>query len=161
MLWRIYSFSDTNVCLDSSSALNWYLIGRAYMETRKYNKAHEAYQQAVYRDGRDPVKWISIGILYYRVNQFRDALDAYSRAIRLDPYIYTTWLNLGILYEVHSGQIVDARDLYTRAHELNPENQAVKEQIDVISKHMQDPTIVLSRTPLVEEVHPLSFYQVS
>jgi glucose repression mediator protein len=41
-----------------------------------YGKAYEAYQQAVYRDGKNPAFWCSIGVLYYQINQFHDALDA-------------------------------------------------------------------------------------
>lgn len=45
-----------------------------------YGKASEAYQQAVYRDGKNPAFWCSIGVLYYQINQFHDALDAVSRS---------------------------------------------------------------------------------
>lgn len=67
------------------------------MQMQKYPKAYEAYQQAVYRDGRNPTFWCSIGVLYYQINQYRDALDAYSRAIRLNPNISEVWYDLGTL----------------------------------------------------------------
>ena len=82
---------------DQSDAQSWYLLGRCYMSQQKYPKAYEAYQQAVYRDGRNPTFWCSIGVLYYQINQYRDALDAYSRAIRLNPYISEVWYDLGTL----------------------------------------------------------------
>lgn len=86
-----------NGYLDNSDAQSWYLLGRCYMSQQKYSKAYEAYQQAVYRDGRNPTFWCSIGVLYYQINQYRDALDAYSRAIRLNPYISEVWYDLGTL----------------------------------------------------------------
>lgn len=67
------------------------------MSQQKFPKAYEAYQQAVYRDGRNPTFWCSIGVLYYQINQYRDALDAYSRAIRLNPNISEVWYDLGTL----------------------------------------------------------------
>ncbi|KAG9083923.1 hypothetical protein FS749_005633 [Ceratobasidium sp. UAMH 11750] len=67
---------------DPSDAQSWYLLGRAYMAGQKYQKAYKSYQQAMYRDGRNPTFWCSIGVFYYNINQFRDALDAYSRTIR-------------------------------------------------------------------------------
>lgn len=82
---------------DQQDAQSWYLLGRCYMSQQKYSKAYEAYQQAVYRDGRNPTFWCSIGVLYYQINQYRDALDAYSRAIRLNPYISEVWYDLGTL----------------------------------------------------------------
>ena len=85
---------------DTSDAQSWYLLGRCYISQQKYPKAYEAYQQAVYRDGRNPTFWCSIGVLYYQINQYRDALDAYSRAIRLNPYISEVWYDLGTLVSI-------------------------------------------------------------
>lgn len=61
------------------------------MVQQKYNDAYNSYQQAVYRDGRNPTFWCSIGVLYYQINQYPDALDAYGRALRLNPYIPEVW----------------------------------------------------------------------
>lgn len=87
---------------DNNDAQSWYLLGRCYMSQQKYPKAYDAYQQAVYRDGRNPTFWCSIGVLYYQINQYRDALDAYSRAIRLNPYISEVWYDLGTLVSLSS-----------------------------------------------------------
>lgn len=87
---------------DNADAQSWYLLGRCYMAQQKFSKAYEAYQQAVYRDGRNPTFWCSIGVLYYQINQYRDALDAYSRAIRLNPYISEVWYDLGTLVSLRS-----------------------------------------------------------
>ncbi|KAK9764594.1 glucose repression mediator protein [Basidiobolus ranarum] len=99
------------------------------MAQQKYNKAYEAYQQAVYRDGRNPTFWCSIGVLYYQIHQYRDALDAYSRAIRLNPYISEVWYDLGTLYESCNNQINDAIDAYQRAAELDPNNPHIKQRL--------------------------------
>lgn len=94
-LFSVKSFAHK--ATDGSDAQSWYLLGRCYMAQQKYSKAYEAYQQAVYRDGKSPTFWCSIGVLYYQINQYRDALDAYSRAIRLNPYISEVWYDLGTL----------------------------------------------------------------
>ncbi len=52
------------------------------MAGQNYNKAYEAYQQAVYRDGRNLTFWCSIGVLYFQINQYRDALDDQSLYLR-------------------------------------------------------------------------------
>ncbi|ORX67104.1 TPR-like protein [Linderina pennispora] len=93
---------------DKVEAHTWYLLGRCYMAQRLYNKAYEAYQQAVYRDGNNATYWCSIGVLYYQINQYRDALDAYSRAIRINPYLSEVWFDLGALYEACNNQVNDA-----------------------------------------------------
>lgn len=76
---------------DPADAQTWYLLGRTYMSQQLYSNAYESYQNAVYRDGRNPVFWCSVGVLYYQINQFRDALDAYTRAIRLNPNMIEVW----------------------------------------------------------------------
>ena len=93
----IFPSRDADKHSDNQDAQSWYLLGRCYMSQQKYSKAYEAYQQAVYRDGRNPTFWCSIGVLYYQINQYRDALDAYSRAIRLNPSISEVWYDLGTL----------------------------------------------------------------
>ena len=89
------------------------------MTGQKYDKVYEAYQQSVYRDGRNPTFWCSIVVLYFQVSQYHDALDAYSRVIRINPYILEVWFDLGSLYESCNNQISDTIDAYARPAELD------------------------------------------
>ncbi|KAG9310296.1 TPR-like protein [Chiua virens] len=141
---------------DPSDAQSWYLLGRAYMAGQKYNKAYEAYQQAVYRDGRNPTFWCSIGVLYFQINQFRDALDAYSRAIRINPYISEVWFDLGSLYESCNNQISDAIDAYARASELDPGNHVISQRL-LLLKNAQATGGQLPAAPGPQDVHPTAY----
>lgn len=117
--------------LDASDGQTWYLLGRVYMALREFRQAYDAYQQAVYRDGRNATFWCSIGVLYYQMNQYRDAMDAYSRAIRLNPYVSEVWYDLGTLYE-SCAQNSDAIDAYRRAAELAPDNTQITQRLQVL-----------------------------
>ncbi|KAJ2078839.1 glucose repression mediator protein [Coemansia sp. RSA 988] len=119
---------------DKAEAQAWYLLGRCYMIQRQYNKAYEAYQQAVYRDGNNANYWCSIGVLYYQINQYRDALDAYSRAIRINPYLSEVWFDLGALYEACNNQVNDAIDAYTRAAELDRTNAVIEQRLELLRR---------------------------
>ncbi|KAH9921315.1 uncharacterized protein B0H18DRAFT_936074 [Fomitopsis serialis] len=141
---------------DPTDAQSWYLLGRAYMAGQKYNKAYEAYQQAVYRDGRNPTFWCSIGVLYFQINQYRDALDAYSRAIRINPYISEVWFDLGSLYESCNNQISDAIDAYARAAELDPSNTAITQRLGLL-KQAQATGSALPAAPGPQDVHPTAY----
>lgn len=125
------SYLMRSIEADSSDGQTWYLLGRCYMAQQKYRKAYDAYQQAVYRDGRNPTFWCSIGVLYYQINQYRDALDAYSRAIRLNPYLSEVWYDLGTLYE-SCNQIHDSLDAYQRAAELDPNNKHIQQRLSML-----------------------------
>ena len=126
------------------------------MAGQKYNKAYEAYQQAVYRDGRNPTFWCSIGVLYFQINQYRDALDAYSRAIRINPYISEVWFDLGSLYESCNNQITDAIDAYARAAELDPNNVAIAQRLQLL-KNAQATGSQLPAAPGPQDVHPTAY----
>ncbi|RDB29062.1 General transcriptional corepressor ssn6 [Hypsizygus marmoreus] len=150
------SYLTKSLEADPSDAQSWYLLGRAYMAGQKYNKAYEAYQQAVYRDGRNPTFWCSIGVLYFQINQFRDALDAYSRAIRINPYISEVWFDLGSLYESCNNQISDAIDAYARASELDPSNPAITQRLHLL-RTAQATGGQLPAAPGPQDVHPTAY----
>lgn len=125
---------------DSTDGQTWYLLGRVYMALREFRQAYDAYQQAVYRDGRNATFWCSIGVLYYQMNQYPDAMDAYSRAIKLNPYVSEVWYDLGTLYESCS-QNEDAVEAYRRAAELAPENSQITARLAVLETSMS-PTAI-------------------
>ena len=141
--------------IDPNDPFSWYLLGRAYMTTSNFGKAYEAYQQAVYRDGKNPAFWCSIGVLYYNINQFHDALDAYSRAIRIHPYLAEVWFNLGALYEACNDQMTDAIDAYQRTLQLDPANQIVGQRLREIREH-QSSNAQLSPPPPPKDISPSS-----
>ena len=136
---------------DHSIAHAWYLLGRAYEAVQKFDRAFEAYQQAVYRDGRNAAFWLSIGVLYFRVNQFHDAFDAYSRAMRINPNIFEIWYNVGVLHE-RCNQISDAIDAYSRASELDPENPVISQRLHLLITGQGIDSQLAPRHPL--DVHP-------
>jgi glucose repression mediator protein len=127
------------------------------MSQQKYPKAYEAYQQAVYRDGRNPTFWCSIGVLYYQINQYRDALDAYSRAIRLNPNISEVWYDLGTLYESCNNQTSDALDAYTRAADLDPTNVHIKARLALLKGQPTNGLPNQAGAPLPQDVHPQAY----
>ncbi|KAI0719042.1 hypothetical protein C8Q72DRAFT_788949 [Fomitopsis betulina] len=137
---------------DLTDAQSWYLLGCAYMAGQKYNKAYEAYQQAVYCDGRNPTFWCSIGVLYFQINRYRDVLDAYSHAIHINPYISKVWFDLGSLYESCNNQISNAIDAYARAAELDPSNTAITQCLSLL-KQAQVTGSALPTAPGPQDVH--------
>ncbi len=125
------TYLQRSIDADPADGQTWYLLGRCFMAQQKYRSAYDAYQQAVFRDGRNPTFWCSIGVLYYQINQFKDALDAYSRAIRLNPYLSEVWYDLGTLYE-SCNQLYDALDAYQRAADLDPKNKHIHQRLNML-----------------------------
>jgi len=82
------------------------------MADQKYNKTYKAYQQAVYRDSRNPTFWCSIGVLYSQIDQFRDALNAYPYTMHINPCISEVWFDLGSLYKSCNNQVIGTLGAY-------------------------------------------------
>lgn len=127
--------------IDPYDAHAYYLLGRCHMAHQRYNEAHDAYQQAVYRDPKNPSFWCSIGVLYFQIKQYRDALEAYTRAIRLNPGLAEVWYDLGTLYESCHNQLADALDAYDRAHRLDPDNPHIQHRLQLVKQAMQRPQL--------------------
>ena len=120
-----------SVGADDTDSQTWYLLGRCYMLLQNYNKAYDAYKQAVYHDKTNPILWCSIGVMYSRVSQHQDALGAYIRAIQINTCLSKVWYNIGTIYE-NCSQISDALDAYTRAAELEPNHSYIQERIALL-----------------------------
>lgn len=124
------------------------------MQQSNYGKAYEAYQQAVYRDGKNPAYWCSIGVLYFNINQYHDALDAYTRAVRIHPFIPEIWQNLGILYESCHDQLADATDAYQRASQLDPGNIELERRLKEVRNALRNGTEITSAPPSPQDIMP-------
>jgi tetratricopeptide (TPR) repeat protein len=115
--------------VDPNDAASWYFLGSTYMRLRMYNKAHDAYRHAVFRDAMSPMIWSSIGRLFVQAGQYPDALVAYCRAIQLDPTVYETWYELGQLHESHQ-RFFEAVGAYRGALRLSPANWKLEKHIE-------------------------------
>lgn len=124
------------------------------MQQTNYGKAYEAYQQAVYRDGKNPAYWCSIGVLYFNINQYHDALDAYTRAVRIHPFIPEIWQNLGILYESCHDQLADATDAYHRASQLDPANVELERRLVEVRNALRTGSEITSVLPPPQDIMP-------
>jgi len=121
--------------LDSADAQTWYLLGRCYVAEKKYRKAYDAYQQAIYRDHQNPAFLCSIGVLYFQINQYKDALYAYMNAVRVNPSLPEVWYNLGVLYH-SSGNQSDALAAFMKATELDPSNVQFQQKLVQVKEAM-------------------------
>ncbi|UQC82685.1 uncharacterized protein CLUP02_08175 [Colletotrichum lupini] len=115
--------------IDNGDWVAFYLLAMAFLELDRHKEAHDALQQAVYRNGRVPDIWIAVAILFFKINQYRDSLDALTRSIRLNPHTWESWYNLGVLYDQCS-QPADVMDALGRASELKPSHPESRRRLE-------------------------------
>lgn len=126
-------FLQRAVQLNPADAYTHYVMGRIAMTSKDYRVAYDSYQQAVYRDSKNPLFWCAIGVLYFHMQQHRDAMDAFTRAIHIDPTMPQVWHDMGILYEIYQ-QFPDAVDAYRRAVRLNPNNTETSRRLTLLEQ---------------------------
>ncbi|KAG7057883.1 transcriptional corepressor ssn6 [Colletotrichum scovillei] len=117
------------VAADDGDWVTFYLLARAFLELDRRTEAHDALQQAVYRNGRVPDIWITVAILFFMEDQYRDSLDALARSVRFNAHTWESWYNLGVLYD-HCRQPTDVLDALGRASELNPSHLESRRRIE-------------------------------
>lgn len=123
--------------IDNNDPISWYILGRCHVAQRNFEKAREAYQQAILKNSKSPIFWCSIGLFYFQIQQYKSALEAFGNAVHLNSNLWEIWWNLGILYETCNNQLNDAIDSYKRALEVDTSNQLVYQRLNLLKNHQQ------------------------
>src|SRR6266705_188048 len=97
------------------------IVGDTYLNTKRYQEALLAFEQAIQLDPNDAVICNGKGLALSKLNRYREALTAYEQSIRLNPNNADTYLNKGdALDELERYE--EALAAYKRAIRLNPNN---------------------------------------
>ncbi len=70
---------------DPEDELAWFELGIAHFESGKYNKAVEAFKEALRIDPEDAMAWNNLGFAYSKLNQQDKVKEAHERLKELDP----------------------------------------------------------------------------
>ncbi|MEE9288892.1 MAG: tetratricopeptide repeat protein, partial [Bacteroidota bacterium] len=89
---------------------------------------------------------------YNATSKFGEAIDQYRKALELNPKSYDTNIQIGLAFQ-NLKNFPKARDYYTNALQLDPEDQTAIEfmqRLDEIQKKYQwNPLLVPSHTPTI------------
>src|SRR6266567_608147 len=97
------------------------IAGDTYLNTKRYQEALLAFEQAIQLDPNDAVICNGKGLALSKLNRYREALTAYEQSIRLNPNNADTYLNKGdALDELERYE--EALVAYKRAIRLDPNN---------------------------------------
>src|SRR6266566_3801344 len=97
------------------------IVGDTYLNTKRYQEALLAFEQAIQLDPNDAVICNGKGLALSKLNRYREALTAYEQSIRLNPNNADTYLNKGdALDELERYE--EALAAYKRAIRLDPNN---------------------------------------
>ncbi|MFC2102318.1 tetratricopeptide repeat protein [Bacteroidota bacterium] len=95
---QIYAERSYSVKEDLRTANEWYFIGLINYQKKIYNKAIEAFKEAIKlkKDFQDAYK--DLGNTYCDIGKFDEAIKCYENVISLNPLSFKAYNNLGIAY---------------------------------------------------------------
>ncbi len=102
------------------------------------DRAHELYEQAYAEEPGLPQVSKNLGDLLYRSGAYEEAAQAYERALRVDSDLGDdVYAKLGNVYYKRRDR-EKAMSMWTRALELNPENEVVRTNLELVEGAADD-----------------------
>jgi len=106
---------------DTETARRHNALGLEAIEANDYDKAEQAFKQALEADVMFGPAHNNLGKVYYTQDLFYKAAWEFQYAIKLMPYHPEPKNNLGLVYE-SVGKLDDAIELYSEARIIEPDN---------------------------------------
>ena len=100
----------------------WRYIGEVQIELFDWDRAVEAYENAIRIQPEDPMTRLAIGNIHLDRNEPEPAGREFRRAIEIQPSLSEAHAALGRLHS-HLGNLSEAVETFRRALELDPSNQ--------------------------------------
>lgn len=118
--WQgLLTLSQQRVKSEPEFALAWVSLGNAYSGLQQYDRAIQAYREALRIQPEDASAWSSLGDVYKDLKQYDNAIKAYRDALRIQPEHFLAWHSLGIAY-AHLQQYDQAIQAYREALRIQP-----------------------------------------
>jgi tetratricopeptide (TPR) repeat protein len=95
-------------------------LGVAYVNLNSYNKAIDAYQQAIKINPEYAFAYHALGVACAKLSRYQDAIESYKQAIRIKPDEADAHYNLGNSY-AKLGRWPEAIDAYKQAIRIQPD----------------------------------------
>jgi len=104
-------------------------LGRAYTQTRQFQKAHQAFQRAIHIEDDNPVTHLYLGELLEQESDYRGAVRSYLRARQLAPLWPEAARRLGYAYR-KLNRAAEAHYYLGQAYLLQDEEQKAIESLE-------------------------------
>ena len=111
--------------------------GDKFLEWGEYDRAIEAYRQAIDVSPADADVWRRLGRAELDTRHFDDAIEAYHRAIKLDPRNAVLHNDLGVAF-FHADNYEAARAAYEAALAARPDYARVHRNLGVLFEKLGD-----------------------
>ena len=107
-------------------------LGLEHFSRGNYGLAERYFRDAVEKAPKDATAWIALAASYDRLRRFDLADRAYASAIKLTGETVQILNNEGYSYMLR-GNLVKARSKFAKAYELDPTNQTICNNLELLS----------------------------
>ena len=108
---------------NEANSYNYFLLGNKYENENQYEKAINAYTNAIIFDSNFANAYFNRGFIHSKIGQRKEAIRDYAKAIELDPNDAMAYHNRGNTY-YYMGKYEKAIRDYTKVIKLNPDDTA-------------------------------------
>ncbi|MDJ0567727.1 MAG: tetratricopeptide repeat protein [Pleurocapsa sp. MO_192.B19] len=131
----IFDFQKAIELDPSRSFVPWNNLGKLYYQQQDYQKAIEAYEQALGSKKDYLPALVGLGNAQKAIKLYSQATESYDRALVKNPDYHDAWYGKGSVAE-NLRQYQTAKEYYQKAFELKPDWQAVMQALERIDRKL-------------------------
>ena len=137
-----------SACLNAAtsagdSAVPYYFLGSAYLDSGKVKKAVNAFEQAMRLEPRTARIYVGLGFAYFKLKQHDKALGYFKQAYKLDPEVGHALSGMGATY-AELGEYRKAEEVLRNALTLR-DNPTVRYNLGMVCLARKDRDCALSQ----------------
>ncbi|WP_167225108.1 tetratricopeptide repeat protein [Pelagibius litoralis] len=127
------NFLKRALSADRGNAVIMALLGRAYIEYRKFDEARKMIRKAVEAGPQEPEVHLQHGKFLHGCGQMDQAANAYTQALQLNPEYADAYRELAVLL-IDAGVLDQAVEALVMAIKLNPQDAAAFYHLGLVKK---------------------------
>jgi len=139
-----------------------FLQGIKQYEEQKYEKAAEAYEEAIQLNPGQWGYYLNLGLTYKKLNSREKALAAFQKAAELNPESFSSNKELGEAL-AKEGRFEEAKAYYLKASELSPDDPDAFYNLGVCLTNLGEPENALAaflKTTELKNDYADAYYQI-
>jgi tetratricopeptide (TPR) repeat protein len=113
------AYVGLNIKNNFDAAMVWVNKGNALFNQDKFEKAIEAYDEAIKLDPENAPAWLAKGLALGELERYYEAIEAYDEVLKLDPENAPAWNNKGVIFG-EQDKDNEAIEAYDKAIKLDP-----------------------------------------
>lgn len=123
--------------ISQSSQIVEYYFAESFKRIGRIDNAIIHYEKAIEIDSTNSAFYNDLAILYFDMGNLEKANEIYTKGITLSKPDYKLYFNRGLV-KLHLGKLDESYDDIKMAHDMNPDDEQVLDQYNILENYMKD-----------------------